>query len=144
MKDITRIISAIELVDPQAAEQLLPLIYDELRKMATRTLAHEKPGQTLQATALIMRICKGLESQSFQRLFGRDAPLSEPGLQRLPKRGVIFEQAVDEVVILFEGNKLKGRDTVDRDNDRFLVAQAAVLAQVGLCLTQRDQFHDVQ
>src|SRR4051812_14615324 len=53
MKDVTRILSAIERGDPQAAEQLLPSVYDELRKLAARRLAHEKPGQTLQATALV-------------------------------------------------------------------------------------------
>jgi RNA polymerase sigma factor (TIGR02999 family) len=53
MSDVTRILSAIEQGDPQAAEQLLPLIYDELRKLAARKLAQEKPGQTLDATALV-------------------------------------------------------------------------------------------
>src|SRR4051794_2707056 len=53
MNDVTRILSAIEHGDPQAAGQLLPLVYDELRKLAARRLAHEKPGQTLQATALV-------------------------------------------------------------------------------------------
>jgi RNA polymerase sigma factor (TIGR02999 family) len=51
--EITRILSAIEQGDPHAAEQLLPLIYDELRKLAAQKLAQEKPGQTLQATALV-------------------------------------------------------------------------------------------
>ena len=53
MNDVTRILSAIEQGDPQAAEQLLPLVYDELRRLATAKMAHEKPGQTLQATALV-------------------------------------------------------------------------------------------
>jgi RNA polymerase sigma factor (TIGR02999 family) len=53
MSDITRILSAIEEGDPQAAEQLLPLVYDELRRLAAARLAQEKPGQTLQATALV-------------------------------------------------------------------------------------------
>ena len=53
MTDVTRILSAIEHGDPSAAEQLLPLVYDELRKLATVKLAQEKPGQTLQATALV-------------------------------------------------------------------------------------------
>jgi RNA polymerase sigma factor (TIGR02999 family) len=53
MSDVTRILSAIEQGDPRAAEQLLPLVYDELRRLATRRLAQEKPGQTLQATALV-------------------------------------------------------------------------------------------
>jgi len=53
MSEVTRILSAIEQGDPSAAEQLLPLIYDELRKLAAAKLAQEKPGQTLQATALV-------------------------------------------------------------------------------------------
>jgi RNA polymerase sigma factor (TIGR02999 family) len=53
MSDATQILQQIEHGDPHAAEQLLPLIYDELRKLAAQKLAHEKPGQTLQATALV-------------------------------------------------------------------------------------------
>jgi RNA polymerase sigma factor (TIGR02999 family) len=53
MSDVTRILSAIEQGDPHAAEQLLPLVYDELRHLAAQRLAREKPGQTLQATALV-------------------------------------------------------------------------------------------
>jgi len=53
MSDVTEILSLIESGDPKAAEQLLPLVYDELRKLAAEKLAQEKPGQTLQATALV-------------------------------------------------------------------------------------------
>jgi RNA polymerase sigma factor (TIGR02999 family) len=53
MSDVTRILSAIEQGEPNAAEQLLPLVYDELRRLATVTMAREKPGQTIQATALV-------------------------------------------------------------------------------------------
>src|SRR3954464_12732214 len=53
MSDVTRILSQIEQGDPAAAEQLLPLVYDELRKLAALKLSQEKPGQTLQATALV-------------------------------------------------------------------------------------------
>jgi RNA polymerase sigma factor (TIGR02999 family) len=53
MSDVTRILSAIEQGDPHAAEQLLPLVYDELRRLAAQRLAQEKPGQTLQATVLV-------------------------------------------------------------------------------------------
>jgi DNA-directed RNA polymerase specialized sigma24 family protein len=53
MSDLTRILSQIESGDPSAAEELLPLVYDELRKLAAAKLAQEKPGQTLQATALV-------------------------------------------------------------------------------------------
>jgi RNA polymerase sigma factor (sigma-70 family) len=68
MSDVTRILSQIESGDPSAAEQLLPLVYDELRKLAAAKLAQEKPGQTLQATALVhdayLRLVKpGVRSQ---------------------------------------------------------------------------------
>jgi RNA polymerase sigma factor (TIGR02999 family) len=53
MNEVTRILSAIEQGDPSAASQLLPLVYDELRELAAQKLAQEKPGQTLQATALV-------------------------------------------------------------------------------------------
>ena len=53
MNDATRILNQIEQGDPSAAEELLPLVYDELRKLAAARLAQEKPGQTLQATALV-------------------------------------------------------------------------------------------
>ncbi len=53
MSDVTQILSKIESGDPKAAEQLLPLVYDELRKLAAVRFAHEKPGQTLQATSLV-------------------------------------------------------------------------------------------
>src|SRR5262249_33441489 len=59
-------LSAIEHGDPRAAEQLLPLVYDELRKLAAQKLCHEKPGQTLQATALV--------HEAYLRLVGGDAP----------------------------------------------------------------------
>jgi hypothetical protein len=53
MSDVTRILSAIEQGDPHAAEQLLPLVYDERRQLAAAQMAREKPGQTLDATALV-------------------------------------------------------------------------------------------
>ena len=53
MTDVTRILSQIESGDPSASEQLLPLVYEELRRLAAAKMAHEKPGQTLQATALV-------------------------------------------------------------------------------------------
>src|SRR5437879_2898354 len=53
MNEVTRILSAIEQGDSQAAGQLLPLVYDELRRLAAEKMAQEKPGQTLQATALV-------------------------------------------------------------------------------------------
>jgi len=53
MPEITEVLSAIEAGDPQAAAQLLPLVYDELRRLAAQKMAHEQPGQTLDATALV-------------------------------------------------------------------------------------------
>jgi RNA polymerase sigma factor (TIGR02999 family) len=64
MSDVTYILAQIESGDPFAAEQLLPIVYDELRKMAAAKLAQEKPGQTLQATALV--------HEAYLRLIGKD------------------------------------------------------------------------
>jgi RNA polymerase sigma factor (TIGR02999 family) len=64
MSDFTRILSQIESGDPSAAEQLLPLVYEELRKLAAARLAQERPGQTLQATALV--------HEAYLRLVGSD------------------------------------------------------------------------
>src|SRR5262245_15082767 len=64
MSDVTRILSQFDAGNPQAAGQLLPLVYDELRKLAAAKLAHEKPGQTLQATALV--------HEAYLRLVGAD------------------------------------------------------------------------
>src|SRR5262249_9194155 len=66
MNDVTRVLFAIEGGDPHAAEQLLPLVYDELRKLAAQKLAQEKPGQTLQATALV--------HEAYVRLVGTGEP----------------------------------------------------------------------
>jgi RNA polymerase sigma factor (TIGR02999 family) len=72
MNDVTRILSAIERGQDGASEQLLPLVYDELRKLAARRLAQEKPGQTLQATALVHEAYVQLvDSQQGQRWDGR-------------------------------------------------------------------------
>ena len=65
MKDVTRILSAIEQGDPRAAEELLPLVYEELRRLAAQRLAQEKPGQTLQATALV--------HEAYLRMVGQEA-----------------------------------------------------------------------
>src|SRR5579871_3447100 len=69
MTDITRILSAIEQGDAHAAEQLLPLVYDELRRLAGQKLAHEKQGQTLDATSLVheayLRLVGGTSERQF-------------------------------------------------------------------------------
>src|SRR4051812_13645702 len=81
MNDVTRILSAIEQGDPEAAERLLPLVYDELRKLAARRLAQEKPGQTLQATALV--------HEAYLRLIGPDLA------RRWDGRGHFFAAAAE-------------------------------------------------
>ena len=89
MSDVTRILSEIEQGDPQAAEMLLPLVYDELRMLAAAKLAHEKPGQTLQATALV--------HEAYLRLVGREHPLPEEEgeKQRWNNRGHFFAAAAE-------------------------------------------------
>src|SRR5215813_12492747 len=66
MNDVTRVLSAIGDGDPKAPDQLLPLVYEELRKLAAQRLARESPGQTLQATALV--------HEAYVRLIGSEAP----------------------------------------------------------------------
>jgi RNA polymerase sigma factor (TIGR02999 family) len=65
MTDVTRILTMIHQGDPSAADRLLPIVYDELRQLATQRLSHEKPGQTLQGTALV--------HEAYLRLVDRDA-----------------------------------------------------------------------
>jgi RNA polymerase sigma factor (TIGR02999 family) len=86
MTDVTRILSAIEQGDPHAAEQLLPLVYDELRKLAADKMAHERPGQTLQATALV--------HEAYIRLVG-SGDASAPRVQRWNSRGHFFAAAAE-------------------------------------------------
>jgi hypothetical protein len=78
MPDITRILAQIESGEPQAAEQLLPVVYDELRKLAAAKLAGEKPGQTLEATALV--------NEAYLRLVGGEQVRhwDSSGPQRIP------------------------------------------------------------
>jgi DNA-directed RNA polymerase specialized sigma24 family protein len=73
MPDVTQLLNAIDAGDPHAAEQLLPLVYEELRKLAAAKLAHEKPGQTLDATALV--------HEAYVRLVsgGRESPVTAQG-----------------------------------------------------------------
>ncbi len=71
MTEVTQILSQIESGDPAAADQLLPLVYSELRRVAAAKLAHEKPGQALQATALVH------ETYPILPCFGRDHRMHE-------------------------------------------------------------------
>ena len=96
MNDVTRILSAIERGEPQASEQLLPLVYDELRKLAARKLAQEKPGQTLQPTALV--------HEAYLRLVDTEV------IQRWDSRGHFFAAAAEAMRrILVEKARRKGR-----------------------------------
>ena len=75
MSEVTQILDQIQQGDPQAAEQLLPLVYDELRRLAAAQLAHEKPGQTLQATALVHEAYLRLVGPADDEALGRPRPL---------------------------------------------------------------------
>jgi RNA polymerase sigma factor (TIGR02999 family) len=86
MSEVIHLLSAVEHGDPGAAEQLLPLVYDELRQLAARTLAQEKPGQTLQATALV--------HEAYVRLVGSGEAASGRG-QRWDSRGHFFAAAAE-------------------------------------------------
>jgi len=96
MNDVTRILSAIEHGDPGASEELLPLVYGELRRLARQRLAQEKPGQTLQATALV--------HEAYVRL------VEGEGAQRWNGRGHFFAAAAEAMRrILVENARRKGR-----------------------------------
>lgn len=86
MNDVTRILSEIEGGDPHAAAQLLPLVYDELRKLAAARLAQEKPGQTLEATALV--------HEAYLRLVASPGRESG-GAQQFNSRGHFFAAAAE-------------------------------------------------
>jgi RNA polymerase sigma factor (TIGR02999 family) len=96
MNEVTRILSAVEQGEPRAAEQLLPLVYDELRRLAARRLAREKPGQTLQATALV--------HEAYLRLVDTDL------VRRWDSRGHFFAAAAEAMRrILVERARRRGR-----------------------------------
>jgi RNA polymerase sigma factor (TIGR02999 family) len=106
MSEVTEILSAIEQGDPRAAEQLLPLVYDELRRLAAARLAREKPGLTLEATALV--------HEAYLRLVG-----NERG-KDWDSRGHFFAAAADAMRrILVENARRKGR--VKHGGDRLRV-----------------------
>jgi RNA polymerase sigma factor (TIGR02999 family) len=117
MSDVTRILSQIESGDPSAAEQLLPLVYDELRKLAAVKLAQEKPGQTLQATALV--------HEAYLRLVG-----SGHDKQTWDSRGHFFAAAAEAMRRILVGNarrklaQKRGGDIarIDVDLNRLAVA----------------------
>lgn len=95
MADVTRILNAIEQGDPKATEELIPLVYDELRLLAARKLSHEPPGQTLQATALV--------HEAYVRLVGAES-------QDWSSRGHFFTAAAEAMRrILVENARRKKR-----------------------------------
>jgi len=103
--DVTRILSAIEQGDPSAAEQLLPLVYDELRKLAARRLAQEKPGQTLESTALV--------HEAYLRLVDVEKA------QRWNSRGHFFAAAAEAMRrILVDNARRKARPKHGGDRQR--------------------------
>jgi RNA polymerase sigma factor (TIGR02999 family) len=105
MTDVTRILSAIEHGDPHAAEKLLPLVYDELRKLAAQKLAREKPGQTLDATALV--------HEAYLRLVDVDKA------QRWNSRGHFFAAAAEAMRrILIDNARRKKRQKHGGDRKR--------------------------
>jgi RNA polymerase sigma factor (TIGR02999 family) len=105
MTEVTLILSAISEGDPHAAEQLLPLVYDELRKLAAQKLAQEKPGQTLEATALV--------HEAYLRLVGSSA---EP---QWNSRGHFFAAAAEAMRrILVESARRKSRLKHGREHQR--------------------------
>jgi RNA polymerase sigma factor (TIGR02999 family) len=91
MSDVTRILSAIEQGDPQAAEQLLPLVYEELRKLAAENMAREQPGQTLQATALVHEAYLRLVGASDVRAFNSRPHFLSAAAQAM--RRILVERA---------------------------------------------------
>jgi RNA polymerase sigma factor (TIGR02999 family) len=103
MSEVTRILSAVEQGDPHAAEQLLPLVYEELRKLAAQKLAVEKPGQTLQATALV--------HEAYLRLVDHDK------VQRWNSRGHFFVAAAEAMrrILL---DKARARNRLKRGGGR--------------------------
>src|SRR4051794_39429275 len=112
MADVTQILSALEQGDPRAAELLLPLVYDELRRLAAQRLAREEPGQTLQATALV--------HEAYLRLVGSQ----DPGWNG---RGHFFAAAAEAMRrILVNRARDKGRGK--RGGDRRRVDLDHVLA----------------
>lgn len=91
MADVTQILNAIEQGDPQAAQQLLPVVYEELRKLAAARLAQEKPGQTLQATALVHEAYIRLLSSSQERSWNSRGHFFGAAAEAM--RRIIVEQA---------------------------------------------------
>ena len=118
MSEVTRILSQIEAGDPTAAEQLLPLVYDELRKLAAAKLALENPGQTLQATALV--------HEAYLRLVSTEGQ-SVDDSQHWESRGHFFAAAAEAMRrILVENARRKKRLKHGGDLARKELSEAAL------------------
>jgi RNA polymerase sigma factor (TIGR02999 family) len=116
MSEITTILNALQQGDARAADQLLPLVYDELRRLAARKLAHEKPGQTLDATALV--------HEAYLRLVGDDAE------QCWNSRGHFFAAAAESMRrILVENARRKKTKKRGGKRRRIDLSQAEPLTQ---------------
>jgi RNA polymerase sigma factor (TIGR02999 family) len=116
MRDVTQILSAMEQGDPQAAAQLLPLVYAELRQLAAQRLAQEKPGQTLQATALV--------HEAYLRLVDTNQA------QRWNSRGHFFAAAAEAMRrILVENARRKQTEKHGGRRQRLNLSQAEPLTQ---------------
>ena len=136
MSDVNRILSQIEQGDPEAAEKLLPLVYNELRKLAAVKLAQEKPGQTLQATALV--------HEAYARLVGgQESGIGSQESAKWDGRGHFFAAAAEAMRrILVESARRKKRlrhggdqchvelneelPTIDRPIDEILAVHEAL------------------
>jgi RNA polymerase sigma factor (sigma-70 family) len=118
MTEVTRILSAIEQGDPRAAEQLLPLVYDELRKLAAHRMAQEAPDHTLQATALVHEAYIRLVASPLKASPLEASPLRKQGEQPLwNSRGHFFAAAAEAMRrILVETARKRGR--LKRGGDR--------------------------
>jgi len=115
MNEVTRVLSAIEEGDPHAAQQLLPLVYQELRKLAAQKLAQEKPGQTLQATALV--------HEAYLRLVDADK------VQAWNSRGHFFAAAAEAMRrILVENARRKRRPKHGGDRQRIKLDESLAVA----------------
>ncbi len=120
MSEVTRILSAIEQGDPHAGEQLLPLVYDELRKLAAQKMAQEKPGQTLQATALV--------HEAYLRVVA-SGDASAPRVQHWNSRGHFFAAAAEAMRrILVDNARRKKRPKHGGDRQRVDLDEALSLA----------------
>src|SRR5512145_2794815 len=132
MSDVSRILSAIGQGDPRAADVLLPLVYDELRKLAAQRLAREKPGQTLQATALV--------HEAYVRLVGAPIAPGAPARAQWDSRGHFFAAAAEAMRrILIDNARRKGRPKHGGDRQRVDLDEAVEITQPPEDLLALDQ-----